>query len=187
MKTFISASALALFIATAIPAFAQDSAAQKPGQGTPDTMQIADRGDGQGWGEDRGHGHGEGHRRGHGKGGRHMPMIDANGDGVIGDDEAATLADHAFNRLDNDGSGDVSVEEFSTVRGGRHGWRNWFGSGAQNEAMIEGLKAKFASLDADKDGKLTKVEFLADAKARFAAADTDKDGKVSPWEFRAQN
>ncbi len=169
MKTFISAAALALIVATVVPALAQDSTGQN------DTMQMADRGNG------------EGHRGGHGKGGRHMQIVDANGDGVIGDDEAATLADHAFNRIDSDGSGDVSVDEFSTVRGEGHGWRNWFGSGAQNDAAVDGLKAKFATLDADKDGKLTKGEFLADAKARFTAADTDKDGKVSPWEFRAQN
>jgi EF hand len=179
MKTFISAAALALFVATVVPALAQDNSGQN------DTMQMADRGNGEGHGNGRGHG--EGHRGGHGKGGRHMQMIDANGDGVVGDDEAATLADHAFNRIDSDGSGDVSVDEFSTVRGGGHGWRNWFGSGAQNDAAVAGLKVKFATLDADKDGKLTKVEFLADAKTRFTAADTDKDGKVSPWEFRAQN
>jgi EF hand len=176
MKTFFGASALAMFIAMALPASAQDSTS-----GSPEVAQTADRGNGAG------HRDGHGGHHGRGKhGGRHMLMIDANGDGVIGDDEAATIADHAFNRIDRDGSGDVVVDEFSTVRG-RHGWRNWFGSGAQNEAMVEGLKAKFAQLDADKDGKLTKAEFLADAKVRFASADTDKDGKVSPWEFRAQN
>ncbi len=185
MKTFISTSVLALFIATSVPAFAQENVAQSSDQETSDTMKMADRGYGGKHQSEHGKGgHGKG---GHGKGGRHMQMIDANGDGVIGDDEAATLADHAFNRIDSDGSGDVSVDEFSTVRGGRHGWRNWFGSGAQNEAMTEGLKVKFTTLDADKDGKLTKAEFLADAKTRFAAADADKDGKVSPWEFRGQN
>jgi EF hand len=175
MKTFICASAFALIVALAIPASAQDSTTA-----TPDTAQMADRGDGA-------RGDRDGRHHGGGKhGGRHMQMIDANGDGVIGDDEAAAIADHAFNRIDSDGSGELSVDEFSTVRGG-HGWRNWFGSGAQSTAMVEGLKAKYATLDADKDGKLSKAEFLADAKVRFAAADADKDGKVSPWEFRGQN
>jgi hypothetical protein len=125
------------------------------------------------------HGHGgPGGMRGMGR------MIDANGDSVIGDSEAAVLADHGFQRLDRDASGDLDEAEFTTVRK-RGGWWRW--TQAQNEGVSEGLKAKFATLDADKNSKVSKAEFMSDAQTRFAAADTNKDGKVSPWEFFAQN
>lgn len=48
-------------------------------------------------------------------------------------------------------------------------------------------KARFTESDGDKNGVVTKAEFLAAGKARFAAADADKDGKVTPWEFRSQH
>jgi hypothetical protein len=128
--------------------------------------------------------------RGHGemggmRGMRGMAMIDANNDNIIGDSEAASLADRGFMRLDRDGSGDLDEGEFTTVRKRGGWWKGW--TGAQGEGIAEGLKAKFATLDADKNAKVSKAEYMADARARFTAADTDKDGKVSPWEFYAQN
>jgi hypothetical protein len=147
-----------------------------------DEMMMADRGgdrDGHG-GWHRGRGHGE-------RGGRMMRMIDANGDGFIGDDEAAAMADRVYMRLDQNNDGSVDKAEFATPHR-RGGIRAWFGFGADELAAVQKVREeKFATQDADKDGKLTKAEFFADAKARLAAADTDKDGKVSPWEFRAAN
>lgn len=49
----------------------------------------------------------------------------------------------------------------------------------------------FAKADADKDGKLSLVEFTATCKdptkaeAKFAAADADKDGFLTPAELKA--
>ena len=43
----------------------------------------------------------------------------------------------------------------------------------------------FATLDADKDGKVTKVEIEAHKTARFEQADTNKDGKLSAEEMTA--
>ncbi|MBL8789243.1 MAG: EF-hand domain-containing protein [Rhizobiales bacterium] len=84
--------------------------------------------------------------------------------------------------MDADGSGDVTEAEFMSVRMGPGEGRN-----AERMArMQERKKARFPEMDANKDGKVTKEEFLAAGKARFAAADADKDGKVTPWEFRAQ-
>jgi hypothetical protein len=42
-------------------------------------------------------------------------------------------------------------------------------------------------MDADKSGKVSKAEFMAEGKARFASADADKDGVVTPWEFRSMH
>ena len=125
-----------------------------------------------------------GKHHGGGKHGRGMQMIDANNDGVIGEDEAAALADRAFMRMDDDGDGKVTEAEFiSGPKGKRGGWFNW---NSDEKAAVEKVrKDKFATFDTNKDASLDKAEFFADAKAKLAAADTDKDGKVSPWEFRA--
>ncbi len=179
MKNFIVMSSIAALLAgVAVPALAQTAE-------TPADTQMADRDDGEGRGMG-GHDMGRHGKGGHGKhGGRRMQMIDANGDGVIGDDEAASLADHMFNRIDSDSDSNLTEAEFATVGKGHRGWFNW--SSAETDAVVKVRKEKFASLDADKDSKVTKTEFFADAKTRFALLDTDKDGKVTPWEFRSQN
>jgi uncharacterized low-complexity protein len=132
-------------------------------------------------------------RDGHGRhnGERHMMrIIDVNADGIINDDEAASLADFAFMRMDQDRDGTLSTAEFTEMRGfGRgdgfaRGWFNWGGK-EEADAVLKVRKDKFTSLDADKNGSVSKAEFFADAKTKLAAADTDKDGKVTPWEFRA--
>jgi EF hand len=135
--------------------------------------------------EGRGMGHHGGKHHGKHRGGKHgMRMIDANNDGIIGEDEAATLADHAFMRFDDNGDGKLTEAEFISGRHGkRGGWFNW--NGDEKAAVEKVQKDKFASLDANKDASVDKAEFFADAKAQLAAADTDKDGKVTPWEFRA--
>jgi hypothetical protein len=128
---------------------------------------------------------GKHHGKHHGRGGKHgMRMIDANNDGVIGEDEAAAMADHAFMRMDDDRDGKLTEAEFvSGPRGKRGGWFNW---NSEEKAAVEKVRTeKFASLDLNKDKSLDKAEFFAEAKSKLAAADTDKDGKVTPWEFRA--
>lgn len=44
----------------------------------------------------------------------------------------------------------------------------------------------FEIQDADKDGFVTKEEFMKFSEARFAESDSDKDGKVSKQEVKAQ-
>jgi hypothetical protein len=118
-----------------------------------------------------------------GRGGKGMRMIDANNDGVIGEDEAAALADQAFMRMDQDRDGKVTETEFTSGPRGHRGWFNW---NSDEAAAVQKVRTdKFAALDVNKDKSLDKTEFFADAKAKLAAADTDKDGKVTPWEFRA--
>ncbi len=160
-------------------AFSVASAQQANDAPPPPGMEQADGDMGQGRGMER-----RGGKHHGGKHGRGMQMIDANNDGVIGEDEAAALADHAFMRMDDDRDGKVTEAEFiSGPKGKRGGWFNW---NSDEKAAVEKVrKDKFAILDTNKDASLDKAEFFADAKAKLAAADTDKDGKVSPWEFRA--
>lgn len=49
------------------------------------------------------------------------------------------------------------------------------------------LSAKeFAAADRDKDGTLTKDEYLAIVEQRFKAADTDNDGTLTPRELQTK-
>ena len=57
------------------------------------------------------------------------------------------------------------------------------GMGPEGMARGAGPMFDFAAMDADKDGKVTKVEIEAFKAARFAEADTNKDGGLSPEEM----
>ena len=46
---------------------------------------------------------------------------------------------------------------------------------------------RFAAVDSDANGIVSKEEFLKAAQAHHAAADADGDGKVTPWEHRREN
>lgn len=111
-----------------------------------------------------------------------MGAIDTNDDGVISDDEAADQVEAVFTAMDADDDDELTEEEYMAVRmGPQRGFNE-----ARQKARQERKKARFAEMDTDKSGKVSKAEFIAAGKARFEAADTDKDGKVTPWEFRAR-
>ena len=57
------------------------------------------------------------------------------------------------------------------------------GQGARGAMMLE----MFDTMDADKDGKLTKAEMEAHRAAEFAAADTNSDGKLDAEELAAHH
>jgi hypothetical protein len=171
--------AAALFASTVGYAVAQQAEPAPSAPGGTDEQTMEDRG-----GQGRHHGKG---RHGGRHGGQMFQMIDANGDGAIGDDEAASLAERAFMRLDRDNDGTVSEAEFISPPGrGQRFWSSWFGN--EEQAAVQNVrKQKFAGFDTDKNANLSKTEFFAEAKSRLTAADADKDGKVTPWEFRAAN
>jgi EF hand len=172
-------SALALLV-VAGPSFAQTAETPAP---AAETEQMAD-GDHGG----RHHGGKHGGRHGEGRGGKHrgMMMIDANADGVIGEDEAAAMAQGMFARHDQNRDNALSLEEFTSHGGRGHGkgWFNW-GNAEDQAAVVKSRTERFEALDVNKDKSVSIDEFFAEAKTKLAAADTDKDGKVTPWEFRA--
>ena len=128
-----------------------------------------------GWGGNPG----QGHMMGYGMMGR-MGAIDTNDDGVISDDEAASQVESVYIAMDTDDDGELTDEEYMSVRSGPG-----FGLNAERQKIMQdNKKARFGEMDTDKNGKVSKAEFLAAGKARLAAADADKDGKVTPWEFR---
>ncbi len=126
-----------------------------------------------GWGQGQGPGRGMMER---------MGAIDTNDDGVISDDEAADQVESVFAAMDADDNDELTEEEYMAVRMGPQRGNNE----DRQKARQENKKARFTEMDTDKNGTVSKVEFLAAGKARFEDADTDKDGKVTPWEFRAR-
>lgn len=111
-----------------------------------------------------------------------MGAIDTNDDGIISDDEAAAQVEAVFAAMDGDDDGELTVEEYMSVRMGPR----WGYNPERQKLMQERKKARFAEMDTDKNAKVSKAEFILAGKARFEAADSDKDGKITPWEFRAQ-
>ena len=59
-------------------------------------------------------------------------------------------------------------------------WR----SGRLDEAVYVAAQKELAAADPDKDGTLSKDEYLAVVEKRFKAADPDNDGSVSAAEFK---
>jgi hypothetical protein len=110
-------------------------------------------------------------------------MIDANEDGMVSAEEAASAADEVFTVMDADDDGQLTMEEYMFVRmGPGDGW-NQSRQAARQKAKAD----RFAEMDTDGDKMVSKQEFLAGAKAHHQAADTDGDGMVTPWEQRSRN
>jgi len=111
-----------------------------------------------------------------------FPIVDADDNGVVSAEEAASAAEEVFAAMDADDNAELTMEEYMAVRmGPQDGWNK------DRQAAREKQKSdRFGTMDADKNDSVSQAEFIANAKARFDAADGDKDGKVTPWEWRSQ-
>jgi hypothetical protein len=176
-------TALALVL-VAIPAGAQDYG---NGRGWNPWSQQGWGGPDQGWGQGSGMGWGRG-SGGMMGGGMNAPgrgrftMIDENEDGVISAEEAASAVDQVFTAMDADDDASLTMDEYLAVRmGSGEGWN------PERQAARQAAKqARYSQMDVDKNGTVSKAEFIDGGKAHFDAADGDNDGKVTPWEFRRQ-
>ena len=126
---------------------------------------------------------------GPGQRGQHMPgrgrfaMIDANEDGKVSAEEAASAADDVFSAMDSDDDGMLTKEEYMSVRMGPQTGRN----PARQQKMQAAKEARFDDMDKEKDGSITKAEFMTMAENHHRSADTDGDGTITPWEHRRRN
>jgi hypothetical protein len=130
----------------------------------------------------------------------HFSRMDANRDGKI--DSADREARHAamFDKMDTDKNGQVSRAEFTAMHsmrqgmrgaghaggdhamGEHHGGKHAMGMGMGGRGMRGGMM-KMA--DADKDGAISRQEFVAGALTRFDRGDANRDGKLTAEERRA--
>ncbi|MEF2071798.1 EF-hand domain-containing protein [Consotaella aegiceratis] len=111
--------------------------------------------------------------------GRFM-TVDADQDGIVTAEEAASAADQVFAAMDADDDGNLTRDEYMAVRmGPQTGWNQVRQSERQTSKAD-----RFDALDTDHDEQLSRDEFIGGSQAHFEAADGDKDGRVTPWEFR---
>jgi len=111
---------------------------------------------------------------------RMLGRVDTNGDGLISKAENRAAAETRFARMDANGDGTIAADErgkgmgkWKRGRGGEEGARR---DGPRS--MGHGMKA-----DANGDGVITRAEFDAQNAARFAAMDANKDGKIDQSEM----
>jgi len=95
---------------------------------------------------------------------RLMQLLDSDNDGTVDLAEAKKAASALFDRLDRNHTGTLDKREL----GGR----------VTNQ--------EFAVADPDKDGTLTKNEYLTVVERRFKAADPDNDGTLDERELRSR-
>lgn len=127
-------------------------------------------------------------------------MVDANNDGIIIKAEADTahgqmetrMRDAHFNGMDANKDGSISRAEFDAAhmgpeKGMKHEGKEHDGhdKGVDGDNARMGGGGMFERADANKDGKVTLAEALAQPLARFDAADTNKDGTLSAQEGMA--
>lgn len=114
--------------------------------------------------------------------------FDQNGDGSISVNEFNSNLDGSFKRIDSDGSGSFDKSEFKQHSQQRKAEYK------QKKKASHAIKkqAKFAALDKNSDGFLTKGEFVAAAMEKVQLKASEKfdgldgsnlDGKISQQEF----
>ncbi|MEL0658552.1 hypothetical protein V6255_05295 [Psychromonas arctica] len=109
--------------------------------------------------------------KGHKKGNKEVSFakLDANSNGAITKDEAkGRLAKH-FDKVDTDANGSITSAEFELVKNMKKG--------------KHGQKVSFSTLDANKDGAITKDEAKGRLLSNFDKIDGDADGKITTQEL----
>jgi Ca2+-binding EF-hand superfamily protein len=120
--------------------------------------------------------------RGGRMGERMLGRIDTNGDGMISKAENRAAAEARFARMDANGDGTIGADE----RGkGMGKWKRGGGRGGEEGARRDGPRPMDGGMkaDANGDGVITRAEFDAQNAARFAAMDANKDGKLDKSEL----
>ncbi len=120
-----------------------------------------------------GMGMGPGNRMGRGMGGG-FPMLswlrdtDANKDGVITLDEALAAAEKRFATADRNKDGAIDKADFDVLR---------------KEMVDYRVKRFIHQFGADKEGKVTREQFVQKAQQRFAQMDVNGDGTIGRGEL----
>lgn len=103
-----------------------------------------------------------------------LELYDGNKDGVVDRAEFDAARAASFAATDTDGSGTLSLAEYTAEFSGRlEQQRVRVRADAQRQAGV-----RFGALDTDKDGRMTFAEYQASGKRIFTRADSNGDGVV---------
>ena len=111
--------------------------------------------------------------------GRKFDQSDVNRDGVVDESEMRAQERRRFVAVDRNGDGVLSGAEFE---GGEQPAGLTEAGAAQWRAS---RRYQFGRLDRDDDGRLTAGEFEGQGRGAFAAADADRDGRLTRIELTA--
>lgn len=123
--------------------------------------------------------------------------LDLNKDGFIDRDESKTARLAVFERIDANKDGKLTTDELSQGRRGpaprsasgdvnsrRDGAPPTAAGPTGDERRRVRAERLVQRLDSDKDGAISRAEWLAVDEAQFARRDADKDGKLAFEEWR---
>lgn len=137
------------------------------------------------------------------KAGEHFAKADVNKDGKLDKADREARKAERFKKLDTDGNGSISQSEFAAAhqgKGMRHGGDQAMAGGMKHDGMkqggmrhggkhgMRGGKGRHMMMgmaDANKDGTVTRAEFVSARLKHFDMTDINKDGSVSPDERKA--
>ena len=101
-----------------------------------------------------------------------MAFFDSNNDNIVTIEELNEASKKRFAKMDADGNGEVTHEEFKAY---------------VSQRRKEHRQQRFANIDANNDGQVTKEEYVSyktqKAERRFQRMDSDSDGLVNAEEF----
>lgn len=119
-----------------------------------------------------------------GAGGGMLQRLDTDGKGYVTLEEFQAAGDTFFARLDADGDGRLSAEELAAAG---HGWGRHAHQGPHGKRRSGRHQDRwFARMDADGDGYISKAEFDDARMARFNALDVNGNSVIDADEFPAR-
>lgn len=146
---------------------------------------------------------------GHKGGGKHLEMLDTNGDGMIARAEVEVSAAESFGKMDANADGFLTQAELKAGHEAHRAemeaeWAKkregkparepkadadpakaeaWKAKKEERKANMETKAAeRFAAVDTNSDGRWSKVEYTAHRLEHFTKLDTDADGSITPAE-----
>jgi EF-hand domain pair/EF hand len=108
-----------------------------------------------------------------------LMRYDTNGDGFVDRAEWNAGQEARFKQLDTNNDGKLTQDElFARTPGADRG------NVLPTDRQVQRQTSYFQLLDTDRDGFVSKAEFMAQAAKNFARCDLDKDGRINTAECR---